>query len=434
MSSKGRETSQAQLRERSPVTPGFHIMAKPIGPVCNLRCRYCFYLEKEALFPQDEDYRMSYEVLESYTRSYINSQPVPELTFAWQGGEPMLLGIDFFQRAVEAQARYAGDKRIINTIQTNGTLLTDDWCEFMARNRFLVGLSIDGPEDIHDHHRIDRAGKPTFQNVMRGLELLRKHRVEFNVLTCVTRESAKRPLDIYHFLKEHGVQYIQFIPIIERKPDSVADVLGLNLAGPPALDREDAQQAVMPWTVEPDAYGDFLIQIFDEWVRNDVGSVFIMIFEWALSSWMGTIPPACIFSPRCGRCVIIEHNGDLYSCDHYMYPSYRLGNILNDDLSRAINSPRQIAFGSAKEKTLPKYCHECKVLRACHGACPKHRFMMTPDGEPGLNYLCPSYKNFFMHIAPYLRWMARLIRSGEQASKIMELGVFSNHRPAAGRK
>ena len=398
---------------------GFHIMAKPIGPVCNLRCTYCFYTEKEALFPDNEHYRMSDEVLEAYIRKYIASQKAPEVPFVWQGGEPTLMGLDFFHKVVRLQRKYGGVKRIKNSLQTNGTLLNDEWCSFMARHRFLVGLSLDGPEDIHNHYRVDRGGRPTFKKVMRGLKLMQKHGVEFNVLACVTRESAKRPLDVYRFFKEQGVQYLQFIPIVERKPDLAAEKLGLRLASPPALDRKETE-IVTPWTAEPESYGEFLIHIFEEWVRKDVSSVFVMNFEWALAAWAGVPSSTCTFAPRCGRSVIIEHNGDIYSCDHFVYPSYRLGNIVRDNLEDMIESESQVAFGAAKDTALPEYCRQCDWLFACHGECPKHRFLKTPTGELGWNYLCRAYERFFHHIDPYMRSMVRLLEHGIPANRIMD--------------
>jgi uncharacterized protein len=408
---------------RDQFTEGFHVMAKPAGPLCNLRCEYCFYTEKEALFPQVQEYRMSDEVLTAYTRSYINSQNGPEVTFAWQGGEPTLLGIDFFRNAIRFQEQYRGAKRIKNTLQTNGVLLDDEWCEFLARHEFLIGLSLDGPQDIHDRYRLDRGGRGTFENVMKGLELLKKHRVDFNILTCVTRESSSRGMDVYRFLKDQGVEYIQFIPVVERTANSRAEQLGLQLATPPATNGLTPDVNVTGWTVEPETYGDFLTGIFDEWVRNDVGSVFVMTFEWALASWMGVPTYACTFSPWCGRAIVIEHNGDVYSCDHYVYPDYHLGNILNGDLKEMVDSPRQVAFGKEKETSLPGYCRKCEVLSACRGGCPKHRFLMTPDGRPGLNYLCAGHRRFFQHISPHLRVMADLIRRGEPVSKIMDSPV-----------
>jgi len=409
-----------ELRRPGELPPGFHVMAKPAGPSCNLRCEYCFYLEKHALYADAPDLRMSDEVLKAYIRKVIAGQDITEIVFAWQGGEPTLLGVDFFRRAIRFQRQYAGGKKITNTFQTNGTLLDDEWCEFLAKHDMLVGLSLDGPPDIHDLHRSDRGGGPTFDKVHDALELLQKHRVEYNVLACVSREAAHRPLDVYHFLKKEGVDFVQFIPIVERTPGARAKQLGLDLGLPPDTKEVQESEAVMPWTVEPDTYGDFLIAIFDEWVRNDVGSFYVMNFEWALTSWLGLASTTCFFERRCGRAVIIEHNGDIYSCDHFVYPEYKLGNVLTDDMVSMIESPGQIEFGALKETTLPQYCLDCDVQFACNGECPKHRFVRTPAGDPGLNYLCPSYRKYFRHIDRYMKVIANLVAEGLPASNVMQ--------------
>ncbi|WP_312472097.1 anaerobic sulfatase maturase [Neobacillus sp.] len=395
----------------------FHILAKPTGPICNLDCTYCYYTEKEAYFPKDHSFRMSDAVLESYIKQYIDSQDTLEIVFAWQGGEPLLIGLDFFLNVVTLQKKYAHGKHITNTIQTNGTLITEQWCEFFSAQHFLVGLSLDGPEHIHNRYRMDRGGKPTFELVMKALSLLKKHRIEFNILTCVTKHSAYKPLEIYHFFKQQDIQFIQFIPIVERNVNEGAAALSLRHATPPSLASEEAQQTVTPWTVEPEMYGEFLIEIFNEWVQQDVGSVFVMNFEWALASWIGIPSPVCIFSEECGRAVAMEHNGDLFSCDHYVYPDYRLGNI-SDGLIHLMNLPAQLAFGKTKRDTLPTVCKNCDVRFACHGECPKHRFLVTEQNEPGLNYLCASYKNYFKHIHPYMIRMKQLLQEGLPASNI----------------
>jgi uncharacterized protein len=398
----------------------FHILAKPTGPICNLDCKYCFYTEKEAYFPKDHSFRMSDDVLESYVRQYITSQDSEEIIFAWQGGEPTLIGLDFFRKAVSLQQKYANGKRITNTIQTNGTLLTDRWCEFFSEHQFLVGLSLDGPENIHDQYRIDRGGKPTFELVMNGLSLLKKHQVEFNILTCVTRNSSYKPLEIYQFFKQQDIQYIQFIPIVEREVNEGAIGLSLRHATPPSFIMEEAQQSVTPWTVEQDMYGDFLIRIFNEWIRHDVGSVFVMNFEWALASWVGIPSPICIFSEECGRAVVMEHTGDVFSCDHFVYPDYRLGHI-SDGLLNNVNSQTQFAFGQKKRESLPSVCKNCEVRFACHGECPKNRFLVSDENEFGLNYLCTSYKNYFKYIDPYMKIMKQLLQDGLPASYVKEM-------------
>lgn len=400
----------------------FHVMTKPVGPVCNLDCRYCFYLEKERLFPAGGSFRMSDDVLDAYVRRYIAEQSSAEIHFAWQGGEPTLLGVDFFRKAVSLQRKYAAGKTVLNAIQTNGTLLDDRWGEFLAENGFLVGLSVDGPRALHDHYRVDKGGKPTFDDVMRGLSVLKRHGVEFNTLTVVHRGNAKHPLEVYRFLREIGSGFIQFIPLVERSADSEDRRRGLALAAPPRSGEGARESDVTPWSVEPGDYGDFLVRIFDEWVRSDVGRVFVQLFDVALGNWIGVGSSLCVFAETCGRAVALEHNGDVFSCDHYVYPEYRLGNLMNQSLGSMLESAAQVEFGQSKKEALPRYCRECEVRFACNGECPKHRFATAPDGEPGLNYLCPAYKKFFGHIDPYMREMGRLLREGRAPSEIM--GTF----------
>jgi len=397
----------------------FHVMTKPIGPLCNLDCKYCFYLEKEKLFPSNENFRMSDEVLESYVRQYIAAQNVPEIHFAWQGGEPTLLGVGFFRKVVEFQKKYAGGKTINNALQTNGTLLDDEWCAFLAEHRFLVGVSVDGPPKLHDAYRVDKKGGATYEKVILGIRRLQKHGVEFNTLTVVNRVNSKKPLEVYRFLKEIGSGFIQFIPLVERLADAEAIKLGLDLAAPPRVDEEGARLPVTEWSVEPEQYGKFLTTIFDEWVKQDVGKVFVQLFDVALGNWMGMGGGLCVFSENCGSALAMEHNGDVYSCDHYVYPRYKLGNLLNQDLGAMAASEEQRAFGQAKSATLPEYCRSCEVRFACHGECPKHRFLRTPDGEPGLNYFCRAYKRFFTHVDPSMRKMAALLQARRPAAEIM---------------
>jgi uncharacterized protein len=394
-------------------------MTKPIGPICNLDCKYCFYLEKEKLYPDEHKWRMSDEVLEAYIRQYIESQPVPQINFAWQGGEPTLLGVDYFRKVVELQTKYSNGKRISNAIQTNGTLLDDEWCEFLARHQFLVGLSIDGPREVHDAYRVDKKQQPTFDDVIRGLELLKKHKAEFNTLTVVNRLNSQHPLKVYNFLKEIGSGFIQFIPLVERLPQLNLKIRGMDFAEPPVHGTEE-NLPVTEWSLRPKDYGEFLVQIFDQWVRHDVGQVFVQLFDVALGNWMGVGSSLCVFAEKCGAALAIEHNGDLYSCDHYVYSQYHLGNILNHSLGEMVNSEQQTKFGSDKSDTLPNYCKTCEVRFACNGECPKHRFAHTPDGEAGLNYLCPAYKRFFNHIDPYMKMMAQLVNSKRPAAMIME--------------
>jgi uncharacterized protein len=399
-------------------------MGKPIGPICNLDCTYCFYLEKEKLYPDQRSWRMSRPVLEQYIRQYIGQQDAAEVNFTWQGGEPTLLGVDFFREAVELQQRYADGKTIHNSIQTNGTLLDDEWGDFLARHHFLVGLSIDGPRSLHDACRVDKHQQPTFDAVMRGLDVLKKHAVEFNTLTVVNSLNSEHPGEVYAFLKQIGSSFIQFIPVVERRPARVdLTVHGAALAEPPSpADSDHADATVTDWSVRPDAYGEFLVQVFDQWVRNDVGSIFVQHFDVALGNWLGIGSSLCVFAPTCGSALAIEHNGDVYSCDHYVYPKYRLGNVLTESLGDMVASGPQRRFGRDKQDTLPAYCRRCEVRFACNGECPKHRFTLTPDGEAGLNYLCPAYKRFFGHIDPYMKIMADLLRAGRPAADIMQRG------------
>ncbi len=416
---------------RAGTRPGFHVMMKPTGPICNLDCRYCFYLEKERLYPASERFRMSDELLDRYVRDYIGQQDVPEIQFAWQGGEPTLLGVDFFRRVVSLQRAYAGGRRIENALQTNGTLLDDEWGRFLAENKFLVGISIDGPKVLHDAYRVDKRQKPTFDAVLRGIRTLKRHAVAFNTLTVVNRKNSQRPVEVYEFLKDIGSGFLQFIPLVERKRDDAAGALGLNLATPPRPGATAPSPPVTAWSVEADAWGSFLTAIFDRWIRRDVGRVFVQMFDAALGNWMHLGPGLCVFSETCGRALAMEHNGDVYACDHYVYPEYKLGNLLNQSLGDMVNGAQQKKFGADKRDTLPRYCRECPVRFACHGECPKHRFIRTPDGEPGLNYLCAGYRRFFTHADPFMRRMADLLRCGHPAAGIMDelrTGAFTVRR------
>jgi uncharacterized protein len=407
-------------KHRDTIVQGIHVVAKPIGPACNLNCEYCFYLEKKALFGPREDYRMPDDVLSAFIRGYIEAQPTPAVEFTWQGGEPTLLGIDFFRRVIEFQKPFMRRKTITNSLQTNGTLLTDKWCAFLKKHGFLVGISLDGPKDVHDRYRRDRKGEGSFDRVMRGLRLLQKHGVEHNVLASVARETSRKPLEVYRFFKGQGVEFIQFVPIIERLPSSTEQVLGLNLAGPAVLTQEETNALVTPWTVLPEEYGDFLIAIYEEWVRQDVGTTFVMNFEWAFNAWIGNTSPVCIHARQCGRSLVIEHNGDVYACDHCVYPEYKLGNIVTENLRDMAGMSRKSGFGVTKETALPRWCRECEVLAACHGGCPKHRFTQSYHGEPGLHYLCAGYQKFFRHIRKYLRVITTLLENGLPASEVMK--------------
>lgn len=400
---------------------GFHIMTKPIGPICNLDCKYCFYLEKENLYPKlsghsgISDWKMPDDVLESYVRQYIESQQMDAINFAWQGGEPTLLGVDFFRRVVALQQKYAAGKQIENAFQTNGALLDDEWGEFLAQNHFLVGLSIDGPRELHDRYRVDKGGQPTFNRVVAGLNMLKKHGVEFNTLTVVNRHNARQPLEVYRFLKEIGSGYMQFIPVVERIAREANDS-GLVLIQP----CDSGEARVSEWSVDPVDFGNFLCAVFDEWVRNDVARYYVQIFDVALETWLGIPASLCVFRETCGSAMAMEHNGDLYSCDHFVYRENRLGNIMENPLASMVASAQQVKFGLDKRDSLPRYCRECDVRFACHGECPKHRFIRTPDGESGLNYLCAGYKMFFHHIDPYMRFMANELRSQRPPANVIQ--------------
>lgn len=395
-------------------TPGeapsyFHVMAKPSGPACNLNCAYCFFLAKESFYP-GSSFRMSDDLLETYLRQYIEAQRGDRVTIAWQGGEPTLMGLEFFERSVVIARKYAPPAMHIEyTIQTNGTLLNDAWCAFFRENNFLVGLSIDGPPHLHDAYRVDKGGKPTFAKAAAAARLLQKHQVDFNVLTTVHAANAAHPLEVYRFLRDElNLQWVQFIPIVER----------INEDGRTLLQQG---QAVTERSIQPEQWGDFLITIFDEWVRLDVGRMYVNLFEAALASWLGLPASLCIFDETCGNALAVEHNGDVYACDHFVEPEYFLGNIQEQHLRDLVISEQQRNFGAFKKDSLPQYCLICPVLFACHGECPKNRFLTTPDGAPGLNYLCEGYKAFFTHIDRSMQIMARLYRSGRAPWEIMRL-------------
>lgn len=356
---------------------------------------------------------MQEDTLAAFIRSYIASQDAPEIIFGWQGGEPTLRGLDFFRRAVELQRIHADGRRIFNVLQTNGMLIDAQWADFLAANGFLVGISIDGPEDLHDAYRVDAGGRGSFKRVLQGLGQLKEHGVEYNTLTVVGRRNVKHPKKVYRFLKEVGSRFIQFIPLVERTSTSGA------LAGPPAPGK--CREEVTRWSVSPVAYGDFLIAVFREWVRGDVGSTFVQMFDSALASWLGEGASLCVFSETCGRHLAVEHDGTTYACDHYVYPEYRLGNVRNQSFAEMLDSDLQRKFGAAKRDTLPVQCRRCDVRFACHGGCPKHRFLETAAGEPNLNYLCAGYRKFFRHADRSMRTMTQLLRQGRAPAQIMQL-------------
>jgi uncharacterized protein len=403
----------------------FHVMTKPIGPICNLDCKYCFYLEKEVLYPNVDKWAMRDDVLETYVRQYIESQSSPVVSFAWQGGEPTLLGVDYFRRVVELQKQYADGKRIENAFQTNGVLLNDDWAEFFKENEMLIGVSVDGPAHLHDAYRVDKGGQPTHARVMRGIDVLKKHGVEFNTLTTVHRANSQHPLEVYRFLKENGSGFMQFIPIVERI-SSLQTEDGLVLVSP----NFHEAAAVAPWSVESRQFGLFLSGIFDEWVRQDVGKYYVQLFDVCLQIWAGMEPSLCVLRRQCGSALAMEHSGDLYSCDHFVYPRNKLGNIMDSPLEAMVASAQQQRFGEEKETLLPKYCQQCDVRFACNGECPKHRFITTPDGEPGLNYLCAGYKHFFHHIDPAMQFMASELRAMRAPANVMRMIAAEDHQQA----
>lgn len=412
-------------------------MTKPIGPICNLDCTYCYYLHKEELYPRGNKWKMEPSCLEAYIRQYIDAQPAgaTEVTFAWQGGEPTLLGLKFFERCVEIQHTFARTgMTITNTLQTNGVLLDDDWCRFFLKHSFLIGLSIDGPAELHDEYRVDHQGQGSHSLVVAALRKLKKFGVEFNALVVVHRTNGDHGKRIYRYLRDTGCRYLQFIPIVERAgvgrhaEEGVVDLrvpaaegsAGQNAPVSTDTPFDQAAQAVSSRSVLPEQFGQFLNDVFDEWVQADVGRVFVQIFDQALSSWVGVEPSLCIFRKTCGRALAMEHNGDVYSCDHFVEPEHLLGNLNVVPLEELVNSGRQQAFGDAKQSTLPKYCQDCEVKHACNGECPKNRFLQTPDGEDGLNYLCAGYRKFFNHIDLPMQRMAALIKQKQPPSLIMQ--------------
>ena len=395
-----------------PFAKPLYVMTKPIGAVCNLACDYCYYLEKTNLYKDTSKYVMSDELLEKFIREYIQSQTMPQVLFTWHGGETLMRPLSFYKRVMELQRQYAGGRSIDNCIQTNGTLLTDEWCEFFKENNWLVGVSIDGPQEFHDEYRKNRQGRPSFTKVMQGIHLLKKHGVEWNALAVVNDFNADYPLDFYHFFKEIDCHYIQFTPIVERISPH-AD--GRHLASPLQKDEKLAD-----FSVSPEQWGDFLCTLFDEWVRQDVGNFFIQLFDSTLANWVGAQPGVCTMAKTCGHAGVMEFNGDVYSCDHFVFPEYKLGNIHEKTLVEMMYSERQMKFGQMKQDSLPRQCKKCEFLFACNGECPKNRFARTADGEPGLNYLCKGYHQFFQHVAPYMDYMKKELLAERAPANIME--------------
>ncbi|HET9794022.1 MAG TPA: anaerobic sulfatase maturase [Thermoanaerobaculia bacterium] len=388
-----------------------HAMVKPGGPICNLDCQYCYYLSKEGLLGAENGWRISDETLETFIRQYIEGQNCKEVVFSWQGGEPTLLGLDFFRRAIALEKKYCPPHtRCENDLQTNGTRLDDAWCDFLRENGFLVGLSIDGPRDLHDAYRRDKAGRGTFDRVLRAAKLLRKHGVRFATLSCVNRATAMRPVEVYRFLRDEvGSRRIQFIPVVEPKsfrgtaPQHWA-AGEMPIAGTSAAQPGTPDSVVEEWSVDPRAWGEFLCRVFDEWYSRDLARVHVQYFEAAVETWMGRVSPLCTLGPLCGKGLAVEHDGGVYACDHYVYPEFRLGNVLSEPIAGMALSAAQERFGRNKEATLPGHCRQCEYEFACYGECPKNRFVRTPSGEPGLNYLCAGWKAFWRHVdAPISR-------------------------------
>lgn len=398
----------------NPFAKPLYVMLKPAGAHCNLACKYCYYLEKNKLYPTAQRHLMSDEMLEQFTREYIEAQTMNQVLFTWHGGEPLLRSIDFYRKAISLQQKYAGGRRIDNVIQTNGTLLTDEWCEFFAQNHWLVGISIDGPQPDHDYYRLTAAGKPSWKKVMQGIKLLKKHGVEWNAMAVVNAYNAHHPLEFYRFFKENGCQFLQFTPIVERLTRHEDGRTLANLADKDEISLSEA-------SVAPEQWGYFLCAIFDEWVRKDVGRIFVEIFDCTLANWMGISPGICAYSKECGHAGVMEHNGDVYSCDHFVFPEYKLGNIRDHSLVDMLYGKQQQEFSRLKHSSLPRQCKECDMEFACHGECPKNRFMKDKYGDSGLNYLCPGYYHYYQHVAPYMDYMKQELMSQRPPSNIMKV-------------
>lgn len=398
----------------NPFAKPLYVMLKPTGAHCNLACKYCYYLEKNKLYPTAQRHLMSDEMLKQFTREYIEAQTMNQVLFTWHGGEPLLRSIDFYRKALSLQQKYAGGRRIDNVIQTNGTLLTDEWCEFFAQNHWLVGISIDGPQPDHDHYRLTAAGKPSWKKVMQGIKLLKKHGVEWNAMAVVNAYNANHPLEFYRFFKENGCQFLQFTPIVERLTRHED---GRTLASLADKDEISLSEA----SVAPEQWGYFLCAIFDEWVRKDVGKIFVEIFDCTLANWMGISPGICAYSKECGHAGVMEHNGDVYSCDHFVFPEYKLGNIRDHSLIDMLYGEQQQEFSRLKHSSLPRQCKECDMEFACHGECPKNRFMKDKYGDSGLNYLCLGYYHYYQHVAPYMDYMKQELMAQRPPSNIMKV-------------
>ena len=396
----------------APFAKPLYVMLKPVGALCNLACDYCYYLEKSKLYTHNPRHVMSEELLEKFTKEYIESQTMPQVMFTWHGGETLMRPLSFYKRAVELQKLYGRGRQIDNSIQTNGTLLTDEWCEFFRENNFLVGISIDGPQDFHDEYRRNKMDAPSYHKVMQGIKLLKKHGVQYNCMAVVNDYNADYPLEFYNFFKEIGCEFLQFAPIVERLKDDKEALTSLASA-------KDKQAELAPFSVSAKQWGNFLCTIFDEWVRKDVGKMYIQLFDSALANWVGQQPGVCTMAKTCGHAGVMEFNGDVYSCDHFVFPEYKLGNIYNEPLASMMYSDRQLKFGADKFDKLPKQCKECDVLFACNGECPKNRFIYDKYGEYGLNYLCEGFYQFFNHVAPYMDFMKKELLAERPPANVM---------------
>ncbi|MEA4905806.1 MAG: anaerobic sulfatase-maturation protein [Petrimonas sp.] len=398
----------------APFSKPLYVMLKPIGSCCNLNCDYCYYLEKANLYSQKKNHVMSEELLEKFIKEYIESQTMPQVMFTWHGGETLMRPLSFYKKAVELQKKYAGGRQIDNSIQTNGTLLNDDWCRFFKEHNFLVGISVDGPQEFHDEYRRDKMGRPSFHKVMRGVELLKKHDVDYNCMAVVNDYNVDFPLEFYQFFKTIGSRFIQFTPIVER----------IRKTGSPlklvTTEEKEDETGLAPFSVSPEKWGSFLCAIFDAWVKEDVGKVFVQIFDSTLANWVGEQPGVCTMAKTCGHAGVMEFNGDVYSCDHFVFPEYRLGNIYTKPLASMMYSDEQLRFGNDKFDKLPRQCRECDFLFACYGECPKNRFVRDEYGNPGLNYLCRGYYKFFNHVAPYMDFMKRELMAKRPPANVME--------------
>lgn len=397
----------------SPFAKPLYVMLKPVGARCNMACEYCYYLEKSLLYADDPRHLMSEELLEQFTKAYIEAQTMNQVLFTWHGGETMLRPLAFYKKAMELQRKYANGRQIDNCIQTNGTLLTDEWCRFLRENHWLVGISIDGPQEFHDEYRRTKQGKPSWVKVMQGIRLLKKHGVEWNAMAVVNDYNADYPLEFYRFFRDNGCQYLQFAPIVER--------IAQHADGRHLAHLKDAANCPMAdFSVTPKQWGNFLCTIFDEWVKRDVGKMFVELFDCTLANWAGVTPGICIFAKECGHAGVMEFNGDVYSCDHFVFPEYKLGNIRDHTLIEMLYGEQQRAFSALKHRSLPQQCRECRYEFACHGECPKNRFVHDRYGNPGLNYLCSGYHQYFEHVAPYMDFMKRELDAQRAPANVMQ--------------